>query len=334
MPYRFPSWWLTRGLRASLLLPLAAIHGVLSALRRAGYALNLLRADRLPVPVVVVGGIFVGGTGKTPTLQALVLGLQARGFKPGIVSRGYGAKTDLAEVRAGTDALRSGDEPVLLARNTGAPVWVGRQRAKAARALLEAHPDIDVVIADDGLQHLALQRDVELAVVDSRRFGNGWLMPAGPLREGLSRLDRVSAVVLRDVAPLAHIAAPQFRLSLQIDSFLHLATREELPTLAFVKRFPQVTAAAGIGYPAQFRASLAKIGLNALALSEELPDHFDWMQVDWARDLAGPIVITEKDAVKAERLNDPRLWVARAVPHLESELLDLIVERIRGSQAA
>ncbi|HET7773550.1 MAG TPA: tetraacyldisaccharide 4'-kinase [Burkholderiaceae bacterium] len=334
MTHQFPSWWLVRGLRAWLMLPLAALHGALGALRRQAYALGVLRSERASVPVIVVGGIFVGGTGKTPTLQALVKGLQARGFKPGIVSRGYGAKADIAEVHAGSDTRLAGDEPVLLARKTGVPVWIGRRRAAAASALLQAHPKVDVLLADDGLQHLALHREVELAVVDSRGFGNGWLIPAGPLREPPSRLRRVSAIVLRDVAPLAHLAAPQFRLNLQIDTFRHLATREELPAPAFVRRHPHVTAAAGIGHPAQFRASLERMGLSVAALSHELPDHFDWLQMDWARGLEGPIVITEKDAVKAERINDPRLWVACAVPHLESELLELIVERIGGSQAA
>jgi tetraacyldisaccharide 4'-kinase len=334
MNRQFPQWWLRRGLRASLLTPLALIHGGLASVRQALYAVGILRTYRVRVPVIVVGGVFVGGTGKTPTLEALVLELRARGLKPGIISRGYGADGETCPVFPTSSAAQVGDEPVLLARRTGAPVWIGRRRAQAARALVQAHPEVDVILSDDGLQHLALHRDAELAVVDSRGFGNGLLIPAGPLRESPGRLNRVTAVVLRGRPPLLGVTRPQFALTLGIQAFRHLSTGESMDPAAFRARFPAITAAAGIGFPAQFRASLAELGLQASGLPQELPDHFDWGHMDWAGGMTGPIVITEKDAVKAERFDDPRLWVATAVPRLESGLTELLLERIRGSQAA
>ncbi|KPF66401.1 hypothetical protein IP84_16530 [beta proteobacterium AAP99] len=334
MKRRFPGWWLKRGVLAIALTPLALLHAGIASIRRTLYARGILPSARAPVPVIVVGGVFVGGTGKTPTLEALVHELRARGLHPGIVSRGYGSAGELTPVTAGSSAAQVGDEPVLLARRTGAPVWVGRQRVRAACALVAANPEVDVILADDGLQHLALHRDAELAVVDRRGFGNGMLMPAGPLREGPARLKQVTAVVLRDRPPLPDLRRPQYALRLDIEVFRHLSTGESVDAASFRARFPAVTAAAGIGYPAQFRVSLERLGLRVAALPEELPDHFDWSQLDWAEGITGPIVITEKDAVKAERFIDARLWVAAAVPRLESGLTDLLLECIRGSKAA
>lgn len=213
------------------LMPVSGLYAALIALRAAAYRTGLLRAHRVSVPVVIVGNITVGGTGKTPLVLWICDFLHERGFRPGIVSRGYGGEGRTCAVRPDTDPALTGDEPVLLARRSRAPVWIGGDRAAAARALLLAHPDCDVIISDDGLQHLALARDMEIAVVDARYgLGNGCSLPSGPLREGASRLERVDALVvhghreqpLPGIAPLhmtlegkefANLLNPEFRIS-------------------------------------------------------------------------------------------------------------------------
>ncbi|HEY0825394.1 MAG TPA: tetraacyldisaccharide 4'-kinase, partial [Ramlibacter sp.] len=190
--------WLRRGPLAWLLAPLSLVYGALAALHRALYASGLRARARLPVPVVVVGNVVAGGAGKTPVVLALVEHLCARGIAAGIVSRGYGrAGEDCTEVRAEDDPGRVGDEPLLLRRKAGVPVFVAARRAQAGRALLAAHPRTRVIVSDDGLQHHALARDVEVCVFDARGIGNGWLLPAGPLRE---RWPRTVDLVLRPEA--------------------------------------------------------------------------------------------------------------------------------------
>ena len=193
--------WRRRGLLACLLLPFALLFIVLAGLRRALYRAGFLHRERLPVPVVVVGNITVGGTGKTPLVIHLAQALRALGRHPGIVSRGYrGDTADVAEVTPGSDPDAVGDEPVLLARRSGCPVFVGRDRTAAARTLLAGYPQCDLILADDGLQHYRLARDVEIALFDERGVMNGWCLPAGPLREPVSRLAQVDAVVINATA--------------------------------------------------------------------------------------------------------------------------------------
>ena len=183
MPRSAPGFWQGRGLAAWCLLPLSLLFAFLAGLRRRLFALGVLKAERLPVPVIVVGNIAVGGSGKTPIALWLADTLRARGHRPGIVSRGYGGTVEgTAEVPPGGDPARYGDEPVLMAALSGCPVWVGRDRPAVARSLLAAHPEVDVIIADDGLQHYRLARDVEIIVVDEATLGNRFRLPAGPLR--------------------------------------------------------------------------------------------------------------------------------------------------------
>ena len=191
------------------LAPIAPLFRAVTAARRGLYRAGALRSDRLPVPVVVIGNITVGGSGKTPLAIALAEALAARGWHPGLVSRGYGAANSSPRAVTGDDiADQVGDEPLLLAR-TGFPVWIGVDRPRAARGLLAAHPGCDVIVTDDGLQHYALARDVEIAVVDaSRGLGNGLLLPAGPLRESRSRLREVDAVVLLGDAATGAVMGP------------------------------------------------------------------------------------------------------------------------------
>jgi tetraacyldisaccharide 4'-kinase len=207
--------WYRRSALSAALWPLSLAFGAGVAARRALYRAGVLAADRLPVPVVVVGNRVVGGAGKTPLALWIAQALARRGRRPGIVSRGYGgAEAGPAEVPPGGDWRRYGDEPILLAEARVAPVWIGRRRAAAARAMLAAHPDCDVVLSDDGLQHYALARDVEIAVVDARGDGNGFLLPAGPLREPASR--RVDAIV-------GHGAPGDYAMCLEPAGFVRVA---------------------------------------------------------------------------------------------------------------
>ena len=200
---RIAAGWQTRGLAAVLLLPLAGLFALAVNLRRLAYRLGWLPSVRLPVPVLVVGNITAGGSGKTPLVLYLAQELARHGWQPGLISRGYGGSaTGVEAVSPQSDAARVGDEPLLLARRSGCPVYVGRDRVAAAQALLAAHPECNLLIADDGLQHLRLARDVEVVVMDERGLGNGWPLPAGPLRECPARLATAEALVLNGAASL------------------------------------------------------------------------------------------------------------------------------------
>jgi tetraacyldisaccharide 4'-kinase len=321
---------------AALLLPLSLLFGVLVALRRLLYRCGVLRSVRLPVPVVVVGNITVGGSGKTPLVATLARALEERGFHPGIVSRGHGRDDEHGTpVGVGPDADpgRVGDEPLLLAR-AGYPVVVGRDRVAAGRALLAWHPACDVILSDDGLQHYRLARSVEIAVVDAARaLGNGWLLPAGPLREPASRLDEVHAVVvLRGPGDAAGLERPgAHAMTLVPDRFVRvndpLATA---PASAFARE--RVHALAGIGHPARFFAQLAAMGIAATP--HALADHYRFAPGDLGIADAEAILMTEKDAVKCEPFADERCWYLPVRARVDEALLNLVEGKLRGSQAA
>jgi tetraacyldisaccharide 4'-kinase len=285
------------------------------------------------VPVVVVGNIYVGGTGKTPLTIWLARALREHGFRPGIVSRGYGGAQGNApamEVGPGSRADVVGDEPLLIARQSGCPVFVGRRRAEAGRALLAAHPEVDLIITDDGLQHYALARDVEIVLFDGRGTGNGWLLPAGPLREPASRRRDFTVYNAAQAPPGA------FRMQLAGRTAERLARREEsVPLSSFAGR--RIAAAAGIGNPGRFFSMLRAAGLE-LALELPLPDHHDFRDRPFDAIDADIILLTEKDAVKCEQLehlnNDPRLWVVPVAAEIDAALAQPIVEICRGRPTA
>jgi tetraacyldisaccharide 4'-kinase len=322
---------------AAMLLPASLFFRAAVALRRAGYRSGLLRSVGLPVPVVVVGNITVGGSGKTPLVAALALALAQRGFHPGIVSRGYGRDRDAGDplpVDPDADPRRVGDEPLLLAR-AGYPVVVARDRVAAGRALLARHPACDVILADDGLQHYRLRRNVEIAVADAARaLGNGWLLPAGPLREPASRLRTVDAVVVL-AAEGAHTLPPElrgsFRMSLVGDRFVRVDNPLiTLPASAFAR--DGVHALAGIGHPARFFARLAAMGIAATA--HAFPDHHRFVAGDLALPDAQAILMTEKDALKCETFADARCWYLPVQARIGEALVNLVEGKLRGSQAA
>jgi tetraacyldisaccharide 4'-kinase len=326
-----PAHWRRRGTLALALLPLAVVFGFAAALHRWLFRIGVLRVESLPVPVVVVGNVTAGGTGKTPLVLWLVAELRRRGLHPGIVTRGYGGTgAEPAEVTASSDPALSGDEPVLLARRAACPVWRGRDRAAAGRALLAAHPSCDVIVSDDGLQHHRLARDVEIAVVDGTRgFGNGFLLPAGPLRERVSRLARCDVVVVKEpqTDPPAGIHdAVAMRLVpgrwQRLDN-----PAVTLDVSAFAGR--RVHAVAGIGVPEQFFSTLTAMGADVVP--HAFPDHHAYRAGDLAFAGDAPIAMTEKDAVKCAAFATARMWVLPVDAILDASIADRILQTLRTS---
>ena len=286
------------------------------------------------MPVIVVGNVFIGGTGKTPFVIWLAEELRAAGCKPGIISRGYGANGDTARaVTASSHAAEVGDEPLLMAQRTGCPLYVGRHRAEVGRALLAAHLEVDILIADDGLQHYALQRDVEIVMCDNRGNGNGWLLPAGPLRESVRR--RRDFTVVNASRMPQDVPSPAFLLRLAGDTAWSLAApAQSRPLSAFAGQ--KLAAIAGIGNPARFFQLLSDAGLQFDA--SPLPDHHDFTATDFAHLRADAILITEKDAVKCRQLeplkSDPRVWVVPVTAQVDFALTQQILEKCRGFPSA
>ena len=335
--------WLRRGPLACALWPVSLLFRALSALRARLYRAGLLASSRLPVPVVVVGNIFIGGTGKTPLTIWLVQALQAAGMRPGVISRGHGgAAATPRAVDAGSTPQQVGDEPLLIFQRTGCPVMVGRDRAATGRALLAAHPDIDILLTDDGLQHYALQRDVEIILFDGRGAGNGWLLPAGPLREPPSRRRDFTVINAPQLTPAlvagtgaADGRAVQMQLVGEMAEQLRdRSQRRPLSTLA--QPGLRIVAAAGIGNPGRFFAMLRAAGLRFDELP--LPDHHDFLDHPFAALQADMILMTEKDAVKCARIedlkDDPRLWVVPVTARIDAALAEHIVEKCRGCSPA
>ena len=296
------AWWRPRvGGLATLLWPLSLFYALLRWAVHGPWRWGWRRAWRAPVPVLVVGNLVVGGAGKTPTVIAMAQALQRRGWRPGIVSRGYGGERREPgrplQVRADSDASQTGDEPVLMALRTGLPVWVCRHRVAAARALCEHHPEVDVLISDDGLQHLALQRDAELVVFDDRGAGNGLQLPAGPLREPLPHgLPGHTRVIYNASQPSTHLPGPCARRGLVGIQRLKDWWDATTPVGNLdAWRGRRVLAAAGIGHPERFFAMLAQAGLDVERWP--LPDHASLTPRPWPVD-APCVVMTEKDAVK------------------------------------
>jgi tetraacyldisaccharide 4'-kinase len=281
--------------------------------------------------VVVIGNLVVGGTGKTPVVLWLVETLRARGFRPGVVSRGYRAANAVARaVPPGGDPVLFGDEPVLLAERANAPVWIGRDRVAAARALLAAHPERDVIVCDDGLQHYALARDFELAVEDERGFGNGLLLPAGPLREPPSRT--VDAVVLNG-ATAAGMPARSGRFSMYLEPASFHRVDDPSRTLNPEQlRGKRLHAVAGIGNPQRFFATLAALGLAFEP--HAFPDHHVFSALDLSYRDCDAVLMTEKDAVKCRALGRKDLFALRVDARVDSKLADLIANRLHGLKTA
>jgi tetraacyldisaccharide 4'-kinase len=300
-------------LLARTLQPLSWLYGGAAALHRALYASGVLRRHRAPVPLIVVGNLIAGGAGKTPTVIALVERMRERGYTPGVVSRGYGRRDDaLREVTRTSTPDEVGDEPLLIHLRTRAPVAVAARRIQAARALCHAHPKVDLLIADDGLQHHALQRDAQVIVFDERGAGNGLLLPAGPLRQPMPERVPERSVVLynaeRASTPWPGILATRTIAGLvELQAWWNGARADPKAWAALQGR--RVIACAGTARPQRFLAMLQQQGLKIEPIA--LPDHARFDSLPWPAD-ATDVVVTEKDAVKVrpERVGATRVWVA------------------------
>ncbi len=337
--------WFRRQLSLALLplMPLAGVFRWITAVRRSLYRCGALPSYRLPVPVVVVGNLTVGGSGKTPLVLWLVEQLCEQGWRPGIISRGYGGKNEKSrEVVPASNPAVVGDEPLLLFRRSNVPVFIGRDRVAAGQALLAAYPDCNVIVSDDGLQHYRLQRSVEIVVFDGRAAGNQFLLPAGPLREPLSRLTEVTAVVWNSAGDgqakrmKEKINLPQYEMHLVGGDFFSLVdvrVRVKVGDL----RGKRLYAIAGIGDPKRFFSQLTAMGLAFDA--HPFPDHFAYSEESLAFARDGVLLMTEKDAVKCAALKLGEAWVLPVVAHIDPPpqgptLLATILEKINGRPPA
>jgi tetraacyldisaccharide 4'-kinase len=286
--------WRTRGPLACLLWPVAQLHGLLVCLRLALYRRGLMSSERFGVPVIVVGNVVAGGAGKTPLVMALVRHFQAQGLHVGVVSRGYGRSSqESLEVRPDTPIHESGDEPALIQRATNAPVFVAKRRTEALRDLLASYPATAMVVCDDGLQHYALQRDIEIAVFDDRGVGNGWLLPAGPLREPWPARLRQGVDLVLHTGQKPAFEGYTSRRQLAGHAVAADGSRIALSAL----QHQPLTALAGIATPEVFFRMLRARGLN-LAKTLALPDHHDFKNADLDALTGQTVLCTEKDAVK------------------------------------
>jgi tetraacyldisaccharide 4'-kinase len=323
-------WYRSTPLGIVLYLP-SLLFRLAVALRRSLYRAGVFGAVKLPVSVVVIGNITVGGTGKTPLVLWLANFLRERGLRPGIISRGYGGRAAAPQcVTAASDPATCGDEPLLLAQRSGVPVWTGTDRAAAARALLRANPECDVIISDDGLQHYRLARDIEVAVVDGARgVGNGLMLPAGPLREPPSRLATVDAIIInasQSAAVGMRTKAPAaFAMALQSRDFHNLLNPDHraAPELFQNRR---VHAVAGIGNPQRFFEYLQRLGITFTA--HPFPDHHAFRAPDLEFADADFVVMTEKDAVKCHSFATEKHWVLRVDAEIDPAFGELIMKKL------
>lgn len=296
-------------------MPLLIVFVVLASARR--FWLERYLQKRLVTPVIVVGNISVGGTGKTPLLISLVKWLQQQGFNPGVISRGYGGKASHYPylLNAQSSAAEAGDEPITIYQQTGCAVCVGADRVAAARVLEDEN--CDILVSDDGLQHYRLGRDIEIAVVDGQRgLGNGWRLPVGPLRESRSRLKTVDWVVVN--SPADDFILPGlddlFYVPMQISAqdFINLQSNEKISAVEF--NSTQVNAVAGIGNPERFHNTLTKLGVTAELYA--FPDHHAYKASDLQFTNHLPVLMTEKDAVKCREFAQPNWFYVPIVASL------------------
>lgn len=306
-----------------LLLPFSWLYGLITVVLRYSYKKGWKKSWRAPLPVVVVGNLTAGGNGKTPVVIWLVETLKQRGFRAGVVSRGYGGKAAQYPLvlDAATTTAEAGDEPVLIFQRTGAPVAVSPVRADAVKALLVSHA-LDVIVTDDGLQHYALQRDIEVIVVDGvRRFGNGWWLPAGPMRERAGRLRSVDAVITNGGTAMAG----EIAMILDAGLAVNILTGERCDVTAL----HDVVAMAGIGHPPRFFATLRNLGVSTQA-EIAFADHQDYQpaQLKPLTTANQILLMTEKDAVKCRSFAEPHWWYLPVDANISSEQSELLISKI------
>lgn len=316
--------WQQRNGVSQALRPFSWLYCSIVFLRRGLYRVHLLRSTRLKVPVIVVGNISVGGTGKTPLVVSVVETLKRAGYRPGVISRGYRGKARSwpQQVRPDSDPVMVGDEPILISRRTRCPMAVGPKRVTAGEALLK-YSDCDIIVCDDGLQHYALRRDAEVLVVDgARRFGNGFCLPAGPLREPVRRMQKVDWVVSNGTA-----AQGEFAMQYEGDTLVNLYDENQTIPLVELKG-SGVHAVAGIGNPQRFFERLAQAGLDVR--EHRFPDHHLYLPRDLDYGNSVPIIMTEKDAVKCQRFARRNMWYLPISVKLDNEFEQQLLKRIEA----
>jgi tetraacyldisaccharide 4'-kinase len=306
------------------LWPFSLLYRLVIAIRQYGYKINLFKSVKMTVPVIIVGNITVGGTGKTPLVIALVKALQNEGFSPGVITRGYGGKNKAwpVLVNAKSDPNLCGDEAVLIAKNTNVPVVAGPDRIKDTELLLQSN--CNIIVSDDGLQHYALARDIEIAIVDStRRFGNGFCLPAGPLRESVDRLNTVDFIVANGVANTG-----EYAMQFVIDEIVTLNDEHKKldPLLSGDKK---MMAIAGIGNPERFFNALRSLRL--FFTTKIFSDHHAYKKSDFDFLNVDIILMTEKDAIKCTAFADDRFYVVKGHAQLDPVFLQKVIAMIQKS---
>lgn len=313
----------SKSLVSLLLLPLSAVFLLISFIRKTLYQFNFLKSFKLKIPVIVVGNITSGGTGKTPLIIYLANELKKNGYRPGIISRGYGSKTEgVMEVSQKSDVAEAGDEPMLIQKHTHLPVFVSKDRVLAAKALVKKYAKTDVILSDDGIQHYRLRRDLEVLVIDgTRKFGNGYLLPAGPLREFRSKLKTVDAIVCnhKKVIDGSYLMKYKghFLINLKTNKKIHLNNLS----------LKNIHAIAGIGNPDRFFDYLKTF--NIVFNSSAFQDHYKFSKKDF-RDMNDKnIIMTEKDAVKCQKFSRNNFWYLPVIAEVDSKFTNVILKKLR-----
>lgn len=318
---------------AKLFLPFTALYLLFSFLRKQAYKKKIFSVYRSPVPVIVVGNLTVGGSGKTPCVIALANFLKAAGMSPGIISRGYGGKPGHYPIEVTTNSFASevGDEPLLIAKKTKIPVFVHPKRANAAQALLKKYPTTDLLISDDGLQHFALARDIEILLIQRKKnFGNGFCLPAGPLREPRTKLNQVDFVLENIQEEKAQEISPRCMYT-KIEEAYQLIDTTRIVSLEKFQREKALHAFAGIAHPEIFFQQLAE--KNFLVTPHPKKDHHKFSIQDFASLPQDAIIfLTEKDAVKCLPFADARMWVVPLNAVLDSTFLEKLLNKIEDVQ--
>jgi tetraacyldisaccharide 4'-kinase len=323
------AWRRKNALFYLVLTPLSWLFALVTSVRRFAYKEGFFKSYALPVPVVVVGNINVGGSGKTPVVMWLVAQLIKNGYSPAVISRGYGGNVKVpTPVNASSEASLVGDEPVLIKNRCDCPVWVGENRVEVATALLKAYPTCNVIISDDGLQHYRLQRDFEIAVVDAEHHEkHARLLPAGQLREPLSRLKSVDAIVCNGQKSDESF----YQMQLIGERFYNLANVKTHAIAADFKR-KTIKAIAGIGKPARFFEHLRQLGMTFVSVSFD--DHYAFSAQDLAKIDCDVLIMTEKDAVKCKPFAQPHHWVLPVEASIDAALLPLVLKKISMAKLA
>ena len=313
----------SKSLVSLLLLPFSAVFLLISFVRKILYRFNFLRSFKLKIPVIVVGNITSGGTGKTPLIIYLANELKKNGYRPGIISRGYGSKGGgMIEASQKNDAADVGDEPMLIQKHTHLPVFVSKDRVSAAKALLKKYKKTDVILSDDGMQHFRLKRDIEVLVIDgTRKFGNGYLLPAGPLREFSSKLKTVDAIVCnhKKVIDGSYLMKYKgyFLINLKTNKKIHLSNL----------RLKNIHAIAGIGNPNRFFDYLKTFNIEFN--SSIFQDHYRFSKKDFRNMNDKNIIMTEKDAVKCQKFSRKNFWYLPVTAEVDSKFIDVILKKLR-----